>query len=80
MLAVKIIPHERYPDMYRLQWDNGDVSTRSECLPPTWEPDTYGFYNKTRATELSKKPGIENYKFHKVYKHSKGIFPEVGRG
>jgi len=58
---MKIIPHEKYKDMYRLQWPDGFVSTNS-VNPKPWEPGGhYGFYNKTRALELCKRQGIEDY-------------------
>lgn len=54
---VRIIPDKKYPNMYRLQWENGDISIR------TWEEgkpkrdgyqESYGMYNKTMATDILK--------------------------
>lgn len=45
--------------MYRLQWPNGDISVNTPH--PGHAGSHYGFYNRTRALELSKRIGIENY-------------------
>lgn len=49
---VRIIPHEKYLGMYRLQWENGDVSAGT-TNPKPWMPGGhYGFYSKTWATHI----------------------------
>ena len=52
MKPIKIIPDNKYPDMYRLQWANGDISVGS-VNPKPWEKGGhYGFYNKTVANDI----------------------------
>lgn len=58
---MKIIPDRKYPNMYRVQWPNGDISVGSDN-PKPWEIDGhYGFYNYTRAKEFLRREGIEEY-------------------
>jgi hypothetical protein len=45
---MKLVKHEKYEDMYYIQWPNGDLSE--------------DFYNKTRASQLLKRDGILDYK------------------
>jgi hypothetical protein len=51
--------------MFRIEWPNGDVSVNSKR--PWAKNGVYGFYNKSRASELSKRENIENYTLHKNY-------------
>ncbi len=65
---MRIVEDKKYPDMYRIQWPNGDISVGTKD-PKPWEKDGhYGFYNKTRAKEFLHRKNIENYKVDKTYK------------
>jgi hypothetical protein len=65
MEVIEIIPEEKYPGMYRLQWPNGDISVSTPH--PEREGGHYGFYNDTRVEELSRRLGIENYTKGRTY-------------
>ncbi len=56
---MNIIEDIKHKNMYRVQWPNGDVSVDSEN--PEAPGGHFGFYNKTRALELSKRNNIEDY-------------------
>lgn len=72
MKAIKIIPDNKYPDMYRVQWPNEDISIGT-ADPKPWELEGhYGFYNKTRAKEFLSREGIEEYARGVTYKHPLG--------
>ena len=62
---MKIIPDKKYPNMYRVEWPNGDVSISTPN--PDKEGGHYGFYNKSRAKELLRRNGIKNYDLNKTY-------------
>lgn len=54
---IRIIPDTKYPNMYKLQWKNGDISVRywdgipmDDGIPIT----SYGLYNLTRAKDILK--------------------------
>jgi len=49
---VRIIPDKKYPNMYRLQWENGDISIDTTDPKPWEKGGHYGFYNKTHATNI----------------------------
>lgn len=56
---MKIVEDKKYPNMYRVQWPNGDISVNTPH--PEKEDGHYGFYNKTRAKEFLKRKGINKY-------------------
>ena len=58
---MKVVKDKKYPNMYRIQWPNGDISVGTKDPKPWEKGGHYGFYNKTRAVEHSKRYGIENY-------------------
>ena len=65
---MKIVADKTHENMYRVQWPNGDISVNSED-PKPWEKEgIYGFYNKERATELSKKREVKKLKRGDVFK------------
>lgn len=54
---VRIIPDTKYPEMYRLQWENEAVSIRywdDKQLEPDGGPTSYGMFNKTCANDILK--------------------------
>lgn len=56
---MKLVKHEKYPDMYYIEWPDG---TRSIDTPkPDRKDGHYGFYSLTNAKEIMKREGIENY-------------------
>jgi hypothetical protein len=65
---VKIVPDKKYPDLYRIQWPNGDISVKTPN--PEYKGGHWGFYNKTRAKEHLYRKGIENYTKGVTYKAS----------
>ena len=67
---MKIVPDLKYKNMYRIKWENGDISVGSENPKPWQKGGIYGFYNKTRAKELIKSENIENYTKGLIYKAS----------
>lgn len=67
---VKIVNDKVHKDMYRLEWPNKDVSVASEN--PEYKEGHFGFYNKTRAKELIRREGIENYDRGITYNHPLG--------
>ena len=66
---VKIIPYEKYAGMYQLQWENGDVSVSHNAER---EEGVFGFYSWTRANEIGKREGIDDYKGRITYGHPLG--------
>ncbi len=62
---MEIIKDSKYPEMFRLKWPNGDISINTPN--PDKKGGHYGFYNKTRALELSKRNDIKNYTVGKTY-------------
>jgi hypothetical protein len=57
---IRIIPDKKYPDMYRLQWKNGDVSIRywaPEDHMDDGGPNSCGMYNLTRAKDILRNYG-----------------------
>lgn len=72
---MKIIPDKKHPNMYRLEWPNGDISVSTPN--PGHKEGHYGFYNLTMAKELSRRVGIENYTVGITYNdplaRSKGV-------
>lgn len=51
-LPVRIIPDKKYPDMWRLEWENGDISVGTTDPKPWEKGGHYGFYNKSHATDI----------------------------
>jgi hypothetical protein len=62
---MKIVPDKKYPNMYRIQWPNGDISISTPS--PDKPGGHYGFYSKTRAKELLRREDIKNYTLDKTY-------------
>lgn len=58
---MKIVEDKKHPDMYRLDWEDGTYSVPSQEPKPWEKGGHYGFYNKTRAKEHSRRLDIENY-------------------
>jgi len=69
---MKIIPEEKHPGMYRLQWDAGDISVGTTDPKPYAPGGHYGFYNWTRAKEISKRIDIETYEREVTYNNPLG--------
>jgi hypothetical protein len=46
---MKLVRDKKYPELYKLQWPNGDISISTPH--PDRKGGHYGFYNKTRAKE-----------------------------
>lgn len=62
---IRIIEDKKYPNMYRLQWKNGDISIRTweeGCPTRDGYQESYGMFNKTRALDI-----LKNYA---EYKHN----------
>jgi hypothetical protein len=62
---VKIVADKKYPNMYRVQWDDGTISVSTPN--PDKKDGHYGFYNKSRAKEFLYREGIENYILDQTY-------------
>lgn len=73
---MKIIPHEKYPNMYRIQWPDKTISVKTPN--PDREGGHYGFYNKTRVKEIFKREGIKDYVLGKTYTSPMARFEEDG--
>ena len=53
---IRIIKDKKYPEMYRLQWKNGDISVKYG-LESDGGPTSYGMYNLTRAKDILRNYG-----------------------
>lgn len=73
---MKIVKDKKYPTMYRIKWDNGDISISTPN--PDKEGGHYGFYNKSRAKDFLRREGIENYTLGVTYDAS--VAPREARG
>ena len=58
---MKILKDKKHPGMYRVGWNDGDISVGSTDPKPFEKGGHYGFYNKTRAKEFLHREGIETY-------------------
>ena len=57
MKPVRIVKHETHKGMYRLEWADGTRSVKyydPENPMKDGGPNSYGFYNKTRALDILK--------------------------
>ncbi len=50
---ITIVKDKKHKGMFRLRWGNGDTSV-SHGKPFPDEKGVYGFYNRTRASELAR--------------------------
>jgi hypothetical protein len=64
---VRIVKDKKYPNMYRLQWENGDISVSyfdpDKKIEKDKGPHTYGLYNLTRAKDILK----NYYEYKRAY-------------
>lgn len=64
---MRIVEDKKYKNMYRLDWEDGTRSVSSQDPKPWAKGGHYGIYNKTRAKDLMKREGIENYTLGVTY-------------
>lgn len=67
---MKLVQHEKYENMYYIEWPNGDRSI--DTKHPDREGGHYGFYSLTNAKEILKRKGIEEYERGVTYNNPLG--------